>query len=577
MEVCVVCLETVGNQRYIFSSNRLRENVGASEIVHSLGHGVLDAALRHVFGKATGALRQPIEKSDTAAEVVVAASGTALVLVRERERGVELVRAVDTVMLRSRPGCDVCGVVGDPVEWETASLAEANRQAHEALDTVRAGLAGRAGRWLRLPVVASCASSGDSAAALDPYPPGGEEPEPLSEASLAKRRAVRRFLRRLAREFPQAHFAGDINLLEAMLLDRDRRWLGVLHADGNGLGEMVQQFPKRMGLERAAENRSYLNMYRCFSEDLDACAQEALRGALTRVETLAEGTFPVIPLVVGGDDLTLLVDGAQALDLAAAYLEGFEDLSARSDFRTGALADVAGATGGIPRLAVCAGVALIKPHFPFHVAYGLAEELLHSAKQVKRAICSAPGQPYPCSALDFQVVWDASPGSVDTMRAGWAVDGVRRSARPYVVTPLARLQHAQDAGRQWAARRHWTVLRRSIQALRTRVDGGNERLLPASPLHAVRAALFDDAEEAARRWRRLWPAAEADAVAERRRAALRDVAGGGEGAASPPELWWSDPDPWEGGGSWRCTGLLDAMEAAAVTAAADAHVAGVGA
>ena len=49
-------------------------------------------------------------------------------------------------------------------------------------------------------------------------------------------------------------------------------------------------------------------------------------------------------------------------------------------------AQIAKEAFGVKRLGICAGIAIIKPHYPFHQAYGLAENLLKSAKLVKSEI-----------------------------------------------------------------------------------------------------------------------------------------------------------------------------------------------
>lgn len=57
------------------------------------------------------------------------------------------------------------------------------------------------------------------------------------------------------------------------------------------------------------------------------------------------------------------------------------------------------------RLTVSAGVALVKPHHPFHDAAALAERLCGSAKE-------APG-----STLDFHVLFDSVGSSLNQVRA----------------------------------------------------------------------------------------------------------------------------------------------------------------
>lgn len=138
-----------------------------------------------------------------------------------------------------------------------------------------------------------------------------------------------------------------------------------------------------------------------------------------------------------------------------------------------------------PRLSSCAGIAIVKPHFPFHAAYELAEDLLQSAKQVKQKV------QVPCSALDYHVLYDASGADLQRIRGHLKVDnGVTvLVGRPYVVTPPEHLGEAQPD--PWVAPRLWDHLHNRIQAMcNTDTEDTQRRLLPNSMLHTLREGLF---------------------------------------------------------------------------------------
>ena len=80
-------------------------------------------------------------------------------------------------------------------------------------------------------------------------------------------------------------------------------------------------------------------------------------------------------MVVGGDDLTVVCHARLALPLVRAFALAFEE-------QTAVQPTVNAITGG--GLTAAAGIAYVKPHHPFSAAYGLAEELTASAKQVGR-------------------------------------------------------------------------------------------------------------------------------------------------------------------------------------------------
>lgn len=95
-----------------------------------------------------------------------------------------------------------------------------------------------------------------------------------------------------------------------------------------------------------------------------------------------EQIIPLIPLILGGDDLTVVCEGKYALEFSKCFLENFEEETTKSQqvgsHQINVIPEIARAAfNNINRLSACAGVAIIKPHFPFSVAYQLTEKLMN--------------------------------------------------------------------------------------------------------------------------------------------------------------------------------------------------------
>jgi hypothetical protein len=423
-------IETGANQAYVFGTNRLRHVVGASYLVHQAG---------------TAWVRDAVSRFHGTARVVFAISGKALLLVDDLATGQAVIGEVSSRALEDAPGLEVTGAVGpgfDPaLAWHPDSPGsvsdagdsrpithvEALQQTYELLGTVRQARPSPLLRDPLLPWFEVCRDSGYPAAGVEDHPDAyvedGAGRRYAAASVLAKSRA-----RRLARSRMRELLSDVPDVVPADLDDLDHDgWIAVIHADGNGVGRVFLEFPERalriggppgeqgagLSLDRHAD------LLGEFTEQLEIATEAAL-GVAVRDATAggdAEGT--ILPAVVGGDDLTVVCHARLALPLARAFALAFQEQTAVQP-RVREITD-----GG---LTAAAGIAYVKPHHPFSVAYDLAEELTASAKQVKQA------GGHPVSSLDLHVAFESTLTDLAGLRAPLESGGIIRYGGPYVIT-----------------------------------------------------------------------------------------------------------------------------------------------
>jgi hypothetical protein len=150
---------------------------------------------------------------------------------------------------------------------------------------------------------------------------------------------------------------GFISDNNALLEDKRFSYLAVVHADGNGIGSLLHTLKPEQ--------------YRAFSKALSAATEAAARRAVqaTLLDSVDfKGKIRARPLVLGGDDLTILLPAGIALAFTRAYLDAFEqETKARQKELT-------------RPLSAAAGIAIIKRRWPFCDAHFLAEQLCKLAK-----------------------------------------------------------------------------------------------------------------------------------------------------------------------------------------------------
>ena len=482
MSHTLVMLQTNSNQPFIFSSPRLREQIGASFEITLLSHWVTKEvqglSRRNRSGKSKR--RTDFWVSDSSGKVIVRFTG------KEGQPDVlakKLITQVTRRALTDAPGLDVTGVFietssgpVDPADLERLdrvfSEYSLNRRpaaarfpqfpflqrAEESALPASTPLTDEDERYIRelakdlgVPLLADR----DREAQI-PTQTGKDKGRSLSLPSRVKRawsRSARRLQledvikRQHTSEDPEGSITDlyeDPFQLEKAFQDAPNESdapntvselpsVGVIHIDGNGVGAIMRDLSKAFKktnntLDKLAKApylrkpnpcgkkpprvRRYGEKHSRFqwfvmevNYRLDGVVKQAVAKAWDEVTKIARKDKlpgpPVVPVLVGGDDVTVYTDGRYAIPFAEAYIRHYEDLT-KKDSLLSVLATVAGAPKKGP-LTASAGVAIVGRNFPFHIAYDLAEGLVSRGKKLGKKKDTVP-----CSTIDFHVLRDAT-------------------------------------------------------------------------------------------------------------------------------------------------------------------------
>ncbi len=480
-------------QTYIFGSNRLRENIGASYLVDAAtGRWAWEIAAE-VSGEPVyirddfGIWPNPSHTIDRSqAEVIYAAGGNFIALFRDDAAARLFVNQLSRRVLEQAPGLQLM-IDSHPYRWGDP-LGEAIGSALKRLREARSRqpqsspLAGSG-------VTVMCRSTALPAVGywqppLEDHENTAEEPLPVSAEVLAKIEAFDEANRRLTNEISLQgtpySYPRDFEKLGRT--HGESSFIAVVHADGNGMGQRV----RAIGEQHSAP-REYIRAMRDFSQAVARASSEALQDTVTRLlhhiemRQDSEGRerpfiaerdrpdlrvdlvpidqhdgyyLPFRPLVFGGDDVTFVCDGRLGLALALDYLDQFSRRTADH---------------GQPSTA-CAGVAIVKAHYPFARAYELAEALVQSAKQYRREI-GAEG-----NAMDWHFALSGLSDSLEVIRQRqYDVPGVGRlTLRPVTIDHghHAREWGMVETGLKAFQEKDWAEKRNKQKDLREALRGG---------------------------------------------------------------------------------------------------------
>lgn len=277
----------------------------------------------------------------------------------------------------------------------------------------------------------------------------------------------------------------------------DRR-VAVVHADISGLG---QTFRHVSNSARGPDD--VRGAARCIEDAIAAAARGASEATLLEHAVDEDGyaVLPARPVILGGDDITIIVRADLAIAFACELLERIEQAT-RDAF--------AGARQlSLPsHLTACAGVAIVGAGHPFLAANRMAEGMCRNAKTWVKEKARAEAMAQPDSALTFGVI----TSTVDEPYDSW-----RDREQRLVSLPEAQGQTAREAvfgtGCPYLVAGLGQRTMGALRALARALDGaeGRGKLMEAI---ALRSSDRDLAEKLHLRFRTVLGAEDHDRLAE---------------------------------------------------------------
>ncbi len=374
MSKVLTIVDTAGIQDYVFRTNKLRQIIGASYLVNA----------------ATKLWVEEVLKDENPPERIYSGGGNAMLLFENMNEAANFATGLSKICIERAPGLRLVVAHKEFDDTEEALGGENGiiNQVFQLLSKLKA----EGNVWqleTSLGVTQDCPYTSQPVV-VESLKTIKENEPPLSAEALAKNNAQEKasfnnfecIVDGEKRVFP---ISEEIDAITGE--DSSRNLIAIVHIDGNDIGKRITKLVKIH--ENASGNSKLLSELKKLSLSINKASEEALNKTLThlceaiygdelylksgdkiKLNTKKEEDKPILPIrpiVLGGDDLTLICDGRIALDLTVKYLQEAQRQTL---------------TDGSPYYCK-AGVCIVKRHFPFYPAYQLSLQLSSSAKALQ--------------------------------------------------------------------------------------------------------------------------------------------------------------------------------------------------
>lgn len=343
-----------GIQEFIFQTNELREIAGASELVEQI--------CTKQFEEAIGAENLKEDKS-----AIVTAAGNIRYLFKDKSDCEKLVRKFPKRVMEFAPGITLSQAV---IEINEGNVTSKDFEELEKKLKIQRNKPFRSNNFGQMALLRSRKTG---LPAIDSKTVDRKE-EYYDRGTKAKKNNS---IYRICNDFFSTSY--DENKLPWKLEDitnskgENYSWLAVIHADGNNMGAKILEMSNEL------TPTVYASKFREFSQAIDKSTKEAASESYSEIAKKYKldklAIYPFRPVVIGGDDLTIICRADLAIEFTELFLKKFKQKT-ESNLKPLGIKTLENG------LTACAGIAFLKKAYPFHYGYHLAEELCGHAKKI---------------------------------------------------------------------------------------------------------------------------------------------------------------------------------------------------
>lgn len=376
-----------GIQNFIFSSNKLKEIIGASVIVNNALFENIPTLLKE-NKEDWSELEFSFDPAIDFAKTVYIGGGNAMVMYKDEETEKKYTKALRIRIFEQAGGalklCSAAIQVNpeQTVKWNLSILME------------------KLGNEKRnMPDITSVKGF-----SLNVYNNVTYEPVLLVEDNKYTSRSIylkNEAYKNKASNFSKGYFnklktKNDLRFVkdfESVKENKGRSYIAVIHIDGNSMGIKIREF-----IDRQVGDLIYgLNQLKKLSAQINEKYCSVLSETINNVFGDRKGEVMFRPVIIDGDDITLICESKRAFSVVEEFMTKLLHvrLELLSDFV----------------LTAAAGIAFVKVGFPFITAYEIAEQCCKNAKK-KTIERNDAGK----SAIDFQVCYGGTNTNVNLFR-----------------------------------------------------------------------------------------------------------------------------------------------------------------